>query len=958
MVTASTARLPASATQITINGLGFDATAANNTVTFNDGAVGTDMTASPTALTVTFTTKPTTAGSLTAVVTTDKQTSGAAVQVATVTPVVTANTANLAASASQITIKGLGFDPTSANNTVTFNDGAVGTVMTASPTALTVTFSTRPTTAGSLTAVVTTDKHSSGAAVQVATVTPVVTASTAQLPATATQITINGLGFDPTAANNTVTFNDGAAGTVTKASPTSFTVTLTTKPTTSGSLSVVVATDKISSGTAVQVATVTPVVTASMGHLAANAPQITINGFGFDPTAANNTVAFNDGAVGTVTTATPTSLTVNFSTKPTTAGSLTAVVTTDNQSSGAAVQVAAVTSAVTVVVSSSTANLAAGAGLITIQGSGFDPTAAYDTVTFNDGAVGSVTAATSTALTVTISTRPTTAGSLTAIVHSDGVSSGSAVQVATVAPVVTSSTAAISANPSQITIHGFGFDSTVANNTVTFNLNAHGTVNAATPTSLTVTFTGRPTTVGSLTAVVTTDKISSATAVQVATVTPMVTASTAPLAASATQITIHGLDFDATAADDTVAFNDGAAGTVITATATALTVNLSSRPATAGSLTAVVATDKISSGTAVQVATVTPVVTASTANLAANAPQITINGFGFDPTVANNTVAFNDGAVGTVATASPTALTVTFSTKPTATGSLTAVVTTDKQSSGAAVQVATVIPPVTVVVTSSTASLPDNAAQITIHGSGFDPTAAYDAVTFNEGAVGSVTAATSTALTVTFSTTPTTAGSLTAIVHSDGVSSGSAVQVATVTPVVTASNYGVAASATTFTFKGFGFDPTAAHDTVVFNDGAVGKVATANSTAMTVKFTTEVHHGAGSLTAVVAIDDESSGAPVQVGTVTPVVTAITANLPANASQITINGFGFNPTAADNTVAFNDGAVGTVTTASPTSLTVTFSTKPKTAGNLTAVVTTDNAGVAENSSNPLQVATVT
>ena len=67
----------------------------------------------------------------------------------------------------------------------------------------------------------------------------------------------------------------------------------------------------------------------------------------------------------------------------------------------------------------------------------------------------------------------------------------------------------------------------------------------------------------------------------------MVTASTADLAANATQITINGVGFDATAANNTVAFNDGAAGTVITATATSLTVNLSSRPATAGSLTAV-----------------------------------------------------------------------------------------------------------------------------------------------------------------------------------------------------------------------------------------------------------------------------------------------------------------------------------------------------------------------------------
>ena len=50
-----------------------------------------------------------------------------------------------------------------------------------------------------------------------------------------------------------------------------------------------------------------------------------------------------------------------------------------------------------------------------------------------------------TALTVTFSTRPTTAGSLTAVVITAGVSSGAAVQVATVKPVVSSSTASLTA---------------------------------------------------------------------------------------------------------------------------------------------------------------------------------------------------------------------------------------------------------------------------------------------------------------------------------------------------------------------------------------------------------------------------------------------------------------------------------------------------------------------------------
>ncbi len=85
-----------------------------------------------------------------------------------------------------------------------------------------------------------------------------------------------------------------------------------------------------------------------------------------------------------------------------------------------------------------------------------------------------------------------------------------------------------------------------------------------------------------------------------------------------------------------------------------------------------------------------PTVTASTASLPENSATLTINGTGFDSNKANDSVVFNDGAAGTVTTASATQLTVTFTTNPTSTGSLTAVVTADGLSSGAAVQVAAV----------------------------------------------------------------------------------------------------------------------------------------------------------------------------------------------------------------------------------------------------------------------------
>ena len=95
------------------------------------------------------------------------------------------------------------------------------------------------------------------------------------------------------------------------------------------------------------------------------------------------------------------------------------------------------------------------------------------------------------------------------------------------------------------------------------------------------------------------------------------------------------------------------------------------------------------SGTAVQVATVTPVVTSSTASLAINATTVTISGSGFDPVAANNTVVMNNGAIGTVTSATVSLLTVTFSTKPIALGTLTAIVTTNSQTSGTATQIAT-----------------------------------------------------------------------------------------------------------------------------------------------------------------------------------------------------------------------------------------------------------------------------
>ena len=69
---------------------------------------------------------------------------------------------------------------------------------------------------------------------------------------------------------------------------------------------------------------------------------------------------------------------------------------------------------------------------------------------------------------------------------------------------------------------------------------------------------------------------------------------------------------------------------------------------------------------------------------------------------------------------------------------------------------------------------------VTIHGTGFSTTPGNNTVVFNLGATGTVTAATATQLTVTFGTSPSGIGALTAIVTVDQCDSGAAVQVATV----------------------------------------------------------------------------------------------------------------------------------------------------------------------------------
>ena len=266
------------------------------------------------------------------------------------------------------------------------------------------------------------------------------------------------------------------------------------------------------------------------------------------------------------------------------------------------------------------------------------------------------------------------------------------------APTVTQSLATIVANSTTLTIAGTNFDTTAKNNSVLITdtvtlASITVTPTTATATSLAVSLTGIGTLTGGdkLTAVVTTNSVSSGSAVQVATIAPIVTLNKTTLT-SAT-FTIAGFGFNPTKSHDILSLTNNGnpiAATITAATANTLTVKVTGT-FNSGTLSAAVNVNGVSSGAAVQVGSLQPIVTSSVSPISINASSIVINGFGYDPNHAQNTVVFNDGAVGIVTSWSTNSLTIKFLVKPTSTGALTIVVTSRHVSSGAPVQVATVV---------------------------------------------------------------------------------------------------------------------------------------------------------------------------------------------------------------------------------------------------------------------------
>ena len=891
-VTLSTIDIPANGT-VTINGYGFDPVAANDSVSFTDGAAGTVSSATPTRLVVTLSTPATLLGVLSATVTVDSFfTSASPVQVATMEPVITVNVngATFLGNNQMVGISGYGFGSTATNDILTFNDGAAATVTSTSSTSLNVAFlnsgagESLPKSAGLLLATLNVTvggvTYNTGAPVQVSTVYLQIIAGPT-ITAGATTETITGAGFDPNTANDYVSFTTpGVVGTVTSATTSALVITFSSPLTTPEALNADISVNGIGEYSGSEpgntgpfaVGAVAPIVTPSSATLTINPATITINGNYFSTTTSLDTVAFTDGAVGSVTAVTATSLTVTFSTKPSYVGSLLATVTV-NGGTAARVEVASLVTGtsftpgnlIVLDVTTVATTISATSSLFELK-----PGTASQSSTVQTIAIGSSTATGS----VNFRFSAEDGGDLladsndgTEVVFDAYNSSSTIVTTAQDVGALSSNTALTQAATYTSAASKYPDAATTLNDTQYYM----GTTSALYSNTTAGSITG--------TAVTTSPAVTSVISVKSFGGTVYLLATTSSgtfiytLNTSTNAITpLPGLTTDTTTKDFYLV-SSGSNGstydvlyTLDETSATAGTIHkfslvsgswvAESTFATTGGQTLAAAVPALGSaylyyttgaststdnslirltdahgwdatesiGSAITLYTATsgelkgvaftpigtqPTVTANTADLTLATSTITIAGTNFSATSSNDTVTFTDGAVGTVSSATATSLVVGFTTEPTAAGTLSAIVSvTGNGNSGSAVQVATY----GLVVTASSVNVATNASTITIAGIGFDPNSANDTVSFNLGAVGSVTSASSTSLVVTFSTDPTAYGNLTATVSTTSNGSSSSTQVGTVpapSPTVTASSANLQNNAATITITGTNFGSSA-----------------------------------------------------------------------------------------------------------------------------------------------------
>lgn len=629
-------------TSVTISGAHFDTTPSANTVLFN-GIQAVVNSGDANQLVVTVPVGATT-GQISVTCSDNQTTLSAGAFTVPPPPTITGFLPIEATEGQPVTINGNGFDTNAAGNSVLFN-GVAAIVSSASANQIMVTVPAGATT-GKLTVTASGQSSLSTDDFKVRPA-PTITSFSPMAGGVNTLVTITGTGFDPDPADNTVKFNGVAANIV------------------SGNATKIVA--KVATGSSTGPFTVqvgTPIATSAANFVFTAAPTIfsfspassymgqtvTIDGANFDPNPANNVVKFN-GVAATVDTATTTKLEVRV---PAGATDGKISVTVNGQTALSAGAFNVTTAPAPGITSFAPSSAYTGQEVI-LYGSNFSTTPADNSVRFN-GVLGTVTAATATELKVRV---PANAVSGPIQVTVNELTGTSPTNFTYIPP-----PSIINFNPpatsvgQQVTINGSGFNATAGNNLVKFN-GTYATVNTASTTQLVVTVPPGATD-GPISVTANGQEAISTQAFDVTALpAPVIYGFTPAGTWVGNTVTLSGVNFSATPANNTVKFN-GIVATVNSATTSNLVVTVPSG-ATNGTIT--VTTNGLTS-TSPNVFVVTPAPMPAVTGFAPASGRVgtvvTITGSNFNPNTASaNVVKFHNGITATVTAATATTITTT-----------------------------------------------------------------------------------------------------------------------------------------------------------------------------------------------------------------------------------------------------------------------------------------------------------
>jgi len=877
-------------TEVTITGTNFSNTPSENTVLF--GAIAATVTTSTaTQMTVTVpagaTTQP-----ISVIVTGLTSLSSTSFTV-TIPPVIMSFSPASGPVGTTVTINGSNFSTNISNNIVKF--GTVqGAVISATSTQISVIVPAGATsqpislTVDELTVYTTTSYN--------VTIPPSITSFSPTSGPVGTIVTITGTNFSIIPVENSLLFGASPA---TASTATSTQLTVTVPPgATSQPISLTVNGLTTNSGSAFTVTT-PPTIMSFMPISGPVGATVFINGTNFSPIISNNIVKFGTFQAAIVT-ATSSQLSVIV---PSGAITQPISVTTDGLT-------ATTLSSFSVVIPPTIISFTPASGPVgtevTITGTNFSVIPAENSVSFGPS-LATVTAATSTQLTVSVPAGATTQ-QISLMVNGLPTTSGTSFTV-TVPPNIMTFMPLSGQVGTTVTINGSNFSSNISNNTVKFGTVQAAIISASTLQLVVIVPAGAT----SQPISVTTDGLTAPTITSFDVVVPPAITSFTPLSGPVgTTVTIDGTNFSLIPADNIVRFGTELA-VVSSATSTQLTVivpagattqpiSVTTNLLTAISLTNFTVTASVSDP---------PVITSFDPASGVVGTTVIISGSNFSTNISDNIVKF--GSVqAAVISASTTILTVIV---PSGATTQPVYVTVNGLTAYTSVSFVINVPPV---ITSFSPASGPVGTTVLIEGSNFGSTPDANTVLF-----GTVSAAVS-AVSLTQLTVIVPVGATTQLIHvtSNGLTTNSGTTF-TVTasaadpPIITSFSPASGPAGTTVTIVGSNFGSDIASNIVMF-----GTVAATVTSATSEQLSVVVPLVSANQPIYVTVNGLTAYSSTSfIFTFPPVITSFSPLSGPVGTSVTIYGSNFGPAPSDNTVMF--GAVqATVTAATTTQLTVT------------------------------------